>query len=231
MKNEKLNVLIVEDEFLTVKRIKKSLTSYNYNVSFDASSVEEAKAILLKEAIDLVLVDINLKGKESGIDLGAFIQKNLSIPFIYLTAYESTEIVQQALKTKPSAYLTKPFNNIELYTSIELAATNFYENNTKTLDYLYIKEGAGLIKIIVKDIFFIKTDGNYLKLYTEDDTLICRLTLKKIKEQLPEDFFVQCHKSYVVNLRKIKSYTSVSIKLLEEVIPISRSYKEILTYL
>ena len=117
----KTNVLVVEDESIVAKDIQQSLTKLGYNVIGPASTGE--KAVLLAEEFmpDIVLMDIMLKGGMNGIDTAAQIKEKLSIPVIFLTAYADEGTLAKAKVTEPYGYIIKPFKEIDLHTSIEMA--------------------------------------------------------------------------------------------------------------
>ena len=118
-------ILLVEDEFIIAKDIQVLLEkSDQYTVSI-ARNYEQAKEKYQNEKIDIIICDVNLNEDKDGID---FIKDNIpanSIPVIYLTAYSDSNIVKRAKNTTPFAYLLKPFNEIQLNITIELALLNY----------------------------------------------------------------------------------------------------------
>ncbi len=114
-------ILLVEDDFLNRRLSKKALMEKNFKV-LEAKNAKEAFEFLKKESISLIILDINLGENEmDGIKIGQIIKDQYAVPFIYLTAYENTEIINQAVATTPYSYLTKPFKNVNLITSVEIA--------------------------------------------------------------------------------------------------------------
>lgn len=224
------NVLIVEDEFLTIHRLKLVLNNMGFNVIGDAMSAKEAIAILEQQKVDLALLDINIKGNQNGIWLGQYIADNYQIPFIYLTAYSQNEIMGQAIKTKPYAYLTKPFNEAEVFASITLAVDNFNEtkhnNETNKNEHLIIKHNQQLVKLAFTEIDFFETYDNYLKISVGTNSYLYRKTLKEIIAQLPSNHFVQTHRGYVVNMLNVTRMNNNVLIVNGHSIPISRKYKK-----
>ena len=115
MKN---SVLIVENEFSIALDIKSCLESSNYKVTGIAANYNNAIELLNQQTPSIVLLDINLGGKKSGIDLAIFIRKNYNLPIIFLTAYSDDKTFQSAISGNPMAFLSKPFNDIELIRSV-----------------------------------------------------------------------------------------------------------------
>ncbi|WP_452233008.1 response regulator [Lacinutrix sp. MEBiC02595] len=120
-----IRILIVEDDPIISEDIKDMLTSVNYEVVGTAYDKTDALQAIEKMKPDLVLLDINLDGNYEGFEIAEHINKTRKIPFLYLTSYSGKEIVQKAKKTLPMGYIVKPFNEQELFTSIEIAFYNF----------------------------------------------------------------------------------------------------------
>ncbi len=114
-------ILIVEDEMIVAKDMQETLKSKGYAVTAIVNSGRDAIKEAKKEQPDLILMDIVLKGKMDGIETAKRIHKDFDIPIIFITAFSSNKILQRAKAAKPYAYITKPFDNIELYTNIEIA--------------------------------------------------------------------------------------------------------------
>ena len=125
-------IMVVEDERITAKDIKSALESVGYGVTDLVFSGEEAVRKVGELQPDLVLMDIKLEGEMDGIEAAMQIRERYDIPVIYLTAYSSNSIVQRAKMTEPAGYLikeqfgflTKPFEESELNTTIEIALYN-----------------------------------------------------------------------------------------------------------
>jgi DNA-binding NarL/FixJ family response regulator len=120
-----IRVLIVEDDPIITEDIRDMLTSVNYHVVGTAFDKEKAFECIDRLKPDLVLLDINLDGKYEGFEIAEHINKIRKIPFLYLTSYSGKEIVNRAKETLPMGYIVKPFNEKELFTSIEIALHNF----------------------------------------------------------------------------------------------------------
>jgi CheY-like chemotaxis protein len=151
-------ILIVEDDFLNRRLTKKILQENSYQV-LEAKNAGEALAILNKELVDLAILDINLgDGEMDGISLGNLIQNKQKVPFIYLTAYENTNIISEAVATSPYSYLTKPFKNSDLIASIELALIKSSKED-KPKPTILVKDGEYKVELPLDDINFINSEG------------------------------------------------------------------------
>lgn len=118
---KQINILIVEDELIIANDIKIALEKFGYNIVDIVRKGESAIQIVEKTNLDLVLVDIMLEGKLDGIDITDTIQQRYNIPVIYITAYSNHRRINKAKLTAPYGYITKPFEDKELYYSIEMA--------------------------------------------------------------------------------------------------------------
>ncbi len=116
----KKQILVVEDEAVVAEDIRKILQSYGYEVPEAISTGEAAIKAINKKRPNLILLDIKLKDKLSGIDVAKHII-DMDIPVIYLTAYSDKDIVEKAKATGPFGYLIKPFRERELVTTIQMA--------------------------------------------------------------------------------------------------------------
>jgi DNA-binding LytR/AlgR family response regulator len=159
--------------------------------------------------------------------LAEYINRNLQIPFIFLTSNIDDNTINDAKKTLPSAYLVKPFDNNTIYTSIEVAITNFNNkvNDATSKDYIFLKKNNLYHKVELKDIYFIKSDNIYLEVFIKNNQkYLIRNTLKDFLTNLPSNFF-KCNKSYIVNTNEIKSFNLNYVFINDVKISVSKEFK------
>lgn len=118
---EKIQILVVEDEYIIANEIKEILVDLGYVVPYIVASGEDALQKTKECKPDLILLDIKLKGEMNGIETASKIHSLYDIPVIYLTAYVDKKTLDRAKITSPYGYLVKPFNDRELHASIEIA--------------------------------------------------------------------------------------------------------------
>ncbi|MFS8794010.1 response regulator [Synechococcus sp. R8-2] len=118
------SILVVEDEKIIAKDIANVLKKFGYAVPAIASSGEEAIRRLEEMPVDLVLMDIVLKGDIDGIEAAKRITERFNIPVVHLTAYADEDTLSRVKETRPFGYIIKPFKERELYTTIEIALHN-----------------------------------------------------------------------------------------------------------
>lgn len=238
---KKIRVLIVEDEFITLDALRDELEDIGYEISGDAMRADEALEILERGDTDIAILDIHLKGSESGIWLAARIRDKYKIPFIFLSAFSDQHTIAKAAETNPSSYLVKPFTSADLYTSIELAllthaknveALHLPESHTKVTnellirDSIFVKDDLTYKKILIRDILYIEAFRNYLELYLPQGSHVIRSTLKEFLAVLPTEYFMQTHRSFVVNMEKVDEVGANFLQIGTAKIPISRNQKE-----
>ncbi len=124
-----IRVLIVEDEPLIAEDIRDCLTNVDYSVTAVAHNMEQAVAALKKEIPDLALLDINLGKNMDGLEIAKIINEQFFIPFLFLTSYSNRPVIEKAKVTRPMGYIMKPFNERDLYSSIEIALYNFSQGS------------------------------------------------------------------------------------------------------
>ncbi|MCD0465983.1 sigma 54-interacting response regulator [Flavobacterium sp. ENC] len=115
-----LKILIVEDQFVEANHLRLMLKKAGHSVIGMARSVPDAKYYIAQEKPELVLLDIFLSGKQTGIDLAEILKED-NIPFIYLSANSNEEVLSKAKLTHPHGFLVKPFREKDLLITIEIA--------------------------------------------------------------------------------------------------------------
>lgn len=140
-----IKILIVEDEMLIGAKISMLLTNLGYEVTGILPRGEEAIAHVKENPPDIILLDINLKGKMDGIETAASLQQK-NIPVIYLTANSDEATFNRAKQTRPAAFIKKPFKQLDLQRAIELTISRLAETaasspNKKNIYYaLHLKQ-------------------------------------------------------------------------------------------
>ena len=188
-------ILIVEDEIIISDFIFKMLNNSGFTNVKVANNSEDALFIINNFKPEILLLDINVEGKDSGIELAK--KKNIEAKVIYITAQNDNATIQKAIATNPITYLTKPLKKTDLLAAIQLASFR-----TKTQSIL-IKDGFEEIKLSLDDLLFIKSDGNYIDIYTNTRKISIRESLEKFYEKLDENQFLRIHRSIIINQNKI----------------------------
>ncbi len=120
-----IKALIIEDEPLIAEDIRDYLTNINYQPVDVAYSKGQALRYLERYDLDIVLLDINLGSKTDGIEIAKIINEKHQIPFVFLTSYSDKKTLEMAKVTHPWGYLVKPFQERDLFTTLEIAIYNY----------------------------------------------------------------------------------------------------------
>ena len=119
--SEMSKILVVEDEAIILLQLEEILHAIGYTVAGLAASGEDAveKARRLKP--DLVLMDIVMPGRMNGIEAAKIITEELDIPVVFVTSYADDTIIEKAKSVKPYGYIVKPFNELVIKVTVEVA--------------------------------------------------------------------------------------------------------------
>ncbi len=230
-----VRIMIVEDDMIIGANLSLQLTQLGYEVTAIESRGEEAVAHALTNTPDIVLMDINLKGKLNGIETVSAIQNKIDIPTIYLTANSDEATFSKAKETHPMAFITKPFNKLNLQRTIALVVEQLRENkNSQTIspkvevmnDRIFVRHNGKMEKLLLEDILYIEADRNYCTIKTTAATHVLSSTLKAMEEKLPASQFMRVHRSYMVNISKLEVVSDGHLEIGRKVIPLSKTYKE-----
>ena len=240
----KPNILVVEDESIVSKDIQHSLKKLGYNVVGAAAIGEKALELVRLERPDIVLMDIMLKGEMNGIETAEIIRNELAIPVIFLTAYADESTLAKAKVTEPYGYIIKPFKEIDLHTSIEMAIYkhakeqeiirerdllfSIIENKEVSADFIFVKSNSSLVKLKTEDIYYIEALKDYVVIHTADTRYTIHSTMKDIESKMGTTDFVRVHRSFIVRLDKIASieFPNLTLENDKKVIPIGGSYRD-----
>src|SRR5690606_28544105 len=130
-------------------------------------------------------------------------------------------IIGEAVATAPYSYLTKPFTNVELITSIAIAIK---QSGKKYITKILVKDGEYKVEDMANEINYIESDGNYLIFHTDKKVYKSRSTIKQVLEELSANTFIQVHRAYIVNKTKIEKFNLQSLIIKEREIPVSKNY-------
>ncbi|WP_299110058.1 LytTR family DNA-binding domain-containing protein [uncultured Tenacibaculum sp.] len=222
----KINCIIIDDEPLAIKVIENHLTEFkNIEVVGKFNDPMSALPTIEEHQIDVVFLDINMP-KINGLDF----LKNVSIkPYIIITtAYREYAVDSYDLDVLD--YLVKPIPFSRFIKSINKLTQQLYL--TQNLDptpnqadsYIFLKVDKKLVKIKYKDILFIESLKDYIRIQTSGDKYIVHKSLTSITEELPSEKFLRIHRSYTIAVDKIDSIEGNLIEIGAKRIPIGRKY-------
>jgi len=217
----KYNILIIEDELLIAGSIEMIISKKSKLICVGkAIDYNEAINYLTNNQVDLAIIDINISGAKTGIDIAKYINKYIKIPFIYLTSYTDRSTITKILETQPEGYLSKPINDINLLTMVELALKNHYNPNS----YISIAIGKKTHRFQKNSVLYACSDHVYVKLYLKDKTLFLRTSLKSLIDKLPKGVLKRYGKSIALNPIHLNYLTPKTAKIGDKVFNISSRF-------
>jgi DNA-binding LytR/AlgR family response regulator len=224
------NCIIVDDEPIAREILENHLSKINtIKVIASCKNAIEAFNEINSNSIDFIFLDINMP-EISGLSFAKSINNNIKI--IFTTAYR--EYAVEGFDLQAVDYLLKPISFERL-----LQAVNKYlgENALQILeksneifqeksDFIFVRADRKMIKINFSEINYIESFSDYLKIYLNDKTIVTRETISSLEAKIPKTDFIRVHRSFIVSITKINSFTNEFIEINKKAIPISRSYKK-----
>lgn len=227
-----MKVLICEDELIVAEYIKETCIEQNLQVIGVAKNSENALSIIAGESPDIILLDINMDERFSGIKIAEHIRKTgVDSIFIFITAFSDVETLEAAAKTNPEGYLVKPLDKSTLIANLLLASYKVNEKKNKTASKLVkLSTDTGDKLFDISNLIYVESEGNYCDFFFENgNRMTVRISLTNVSEML-ENELIRTHKSYSVNPKYAMRVTSVKIYLSNgDQIPIGRKFKENIT--
>ena len=221
-----IKCLIVEDEILAQQVIQKHLERINQlELSGICQNALEAKEFLLVNDVDLIFLDLQLPGM-MGLH---FLQTIPNPPLIIITTAFS-EYALESYEFNVIDYLLKPISFERFAKAIQkVTQGRLYAQPTPEAenwgDHLFIKSGSKFFRIDYKEIMYVQSMKDYLKIHTREHKLVTHQTMNEFERLLPARQFIRVHKSYIVAVNHIKIIYGNSIEVDGLTIPVGNSYK------
>lgn len=224
-----LNILIVEDDISLAVDLEMIVEEMGYNVIGKPDNSEEALKIIEQEVPDLILMDIDIKGNLTGIQVAEKI-RHADIPVLFVTSFNDQIHFDQAKKTNYIGYIVKPVNKFTLRSTIENTFRGIAKEETEAFpikDTLFFKKRGILYRIKIPSILYVSADDDYTITTTQEGEFISSLRLFEIQELLEPFDFIKVHRSHLVNLNKVHSIDTNRniLKIGEHEVPVSRTNK------
>ncbi|MCF6181031.1 LytTR family DNA-binding domain-containing protein [Lutibacter sp.] len=225
-----VNCIIVDDEPVARDILKSHLQKIDaVTVVATCKNAVEAFNEISSNKIDLIFLDINMP-EISGLSFAKAINKNIKV--IFTTAYR--EYAVDGFNLQAVDYLLKPISFERLLQAVNkfLDESVFIETKATSeiiqekSNFIFVRSDRKMIKINFSEINYIESFSDYIKIHLSDKIIITRETITNIEAKLPKNDFMRIHRSYIVSISKINSFTNEFIEVQKKAIPISRSYKK-----
>lgn len=220
---------IIIDDDPAARLIVSQLCSQIDEISVEEefSNAIDAIKFLHTNTVDVIFLDIHMPAL-SGLD---FIRTLQNPPQIILTTSDKNFALEAFEFKTVVDYLIKPIEKSRFRKAIDklliLRGEEPIKKEKKELPAeLFVNVNKRLIKLKYNDINFINSKKDYIEINTNDNSYLVLSSLKKIKSKLPEDVFLQVHRSYIINLSKIIDIQDNSVLIGTDLIPVSKSFKK-----
>ncbi len=229
-----ISCLIIDDEVIAQEIIASHLSKIpNIDTIETCNNAIEGFSYLRDNKVDLVFLDINMP-EISGISFAKSIPKDIKV--IFTTAYRDYAV--EGFELKAVDYLLKPIsferllkavnNYFDIYGEADSNKSETYNGNS----FMFVRSDRRMIKIDFDAIIYVESYSDYIKIHLENETIVTRETISAIEAKLPNKDFMRIHRSYIISLSNISSFTNEEITIGQKSLPISRSYKnDVLTNL
>lgn len=225
-----LKCLIIEDELPAQRVLKKYIEDVPYlELCGTFKSAMDALETIQSQDIDLLFLDINLP-KISGLNFLRSLKQPPKV--IITTAYP--DYAHEGFELDVVDYLLKPFSFERFIQSLSKLKSDVGKRASDSDDgkqsyehrYAFVKVDKVLHRVDFKDIKYIESDKDYVKIVRSGENLMLLQTLKHWENMLPDREFARVHKSYIVNISRIDKIVGNQIKVDDATIPIGRHYKQ-----
>ncbi len=222
------SIYLVDDDISFCLEVEMILVKLGYNIIGQASHFEKAKTEIKALLPDLVISDIALDDGKNGVMLAECV-KELSIPFIFMTSYNDVDHYNQSKKYPKSKFIVKPFDKLTLkgliddfFRTEKLKGSDNYVVN----DRLFIKHTKQFENVLINDILYLESEGNYCYIYTKVKKYVHKGSLTKLLESPSFSHIIRIHRNFAVCLKKVRSvnFNEKILTINEKELPIGKSY-------
>jgi len=222
-----MNVIIVDDDSVSRELLKICVErTENLRLVATCSSIRETMVVLKEEKhIDLILLDIEMP-EISGMD---FLNTFKDIPQVVIISGKK-EYAADAFDNNVTDYIVKPVNYDRFLRAIDKArnSESSFRVDSDNADFIFVRYKNRLQKVPINDIDYTEANADYVNLVAGDAKYVIHSSMKNIELKLPSRKFVRVHRSFIVNLGKVKTVEENTLYMSTKgiAIPIGRLYKE-----
>lgn len=187
----------------------------------------EAFNFINNHKVDLIFLDINMP-EVSGISFAKSINKNIKI--IFTTAYRDYAV--EGFDLQAVDYLLKPIaferllKSVNRYFEVTSSLMEDVSEPAENNDFIFVRSDRKMLKVDFDSILYVESLSDYIKIHLSDKIILTRETITAIEAKLPKNRFLRIHRSYIVALSQIQSFTNEHVTVHRKALSISRSYKK-----
>jgi two-component system, LytTR family, response regulator len=225
--------IIVDDEPMARDVIKRYIQQMpKLKLMGEFGNAIDATIFLQEHSIDIIFLDIRMP-ELSGTE---FVRSLRTIPkIIFTTAHK--EYAHEGFELDVTDYLLKPIRFDRFLRAVNKAFPQKQQEpdspllmageNKAVASFIYLRVDRKMVKVLLDDILYIESDKDYVKVYTDKGYLITRQTIASVEAMLSDSKFIRVHRSYIVSLSKLKSFTAESVEIGNKELPIGKLYRNI----
>ena len=226
-----MKIAICEDQAVQVNLLNNKIKKWanDYDIEVTINNFTTAESFLFEwedyDKYDIIFLDIKL-GKISGVELSNIIrEKNKNVDIVFVTGFFKYAL--HGYKVGALQYLMKPIKISDLYFCLNKTQERISNKNDKYM--MILETPKKYIKLNCNEIHYCIMISPYIDIHTSSEKITVRKKISELEREIPSKYFIRCHRSYIVNLKYVKSITKDSVVLESGIrIPISRGrYKDI----
>ena len=216
--------IIIEDEPLALEKTKVFIEKVPFlQLSATFDNALNGLTYLKNNKVDLLFLDINMD-ELSGIELLESSKINSQV--IITTAYQ--EYALKGYELQITDYLLKPFSFNRFLQAVNKAQENLVRRSTDTLpDFVFVKTENRLEKIMINDILYMEGMRDYVRIHCASKKIMTLQSFNELEHLIPAQLVCRVHKSYMVAINKIEYIERSRIKISDQLIPLSETYKDV----
>ncbi len=220
---DKYTCIIIEDEPLALAKTKDFVNKVPFlNLIATFDNALTGLSYLNNNKVDILFLDINMD-ELTGIEL--LESSNINSQVIITTAYH--EYALKGYELQITDYLLKPFTFNRFLQAVNKAQENLSQRTAdKQVDFIFVKTENRLEKIMINEILYIEGMRDYLRIHCVNKKIMTLQSFTELEQWLPAHLIFRVHKSYMVAINKIESIERSRIKIADQMIPVSETYKE-----
>lgn len=234
-------ILAIEDNFAQAQTLRLLLVRQGHEVVGIAENAAEAEAMFDEHLPDLLLLDIRLRDGDDGIEVARLLIGRRPVPVIFVTAYADQPTFERAREAGPFAFLSKPYDDVLLSRSVELAFQHFRSatpapiaaiggaaDGRLTSGALFVRDQGKHVRLLLHEVLRIEADGSYVHLHTATRKYTLRTSLREIEEKLPPGAFVRVQRAWLVQADAIEAvdYSASILTVGGQPVPIGRQWRD-----
>jgi len=227
-----IKCIIVDDEPMARDVIRRYIQKIpTLKLLGEFGNAIEATIFLQEQPVDMIFLDIKMP-QLSGTE---FVRSLRNVPkIIFTTAHK--EYAHEGFELDVTDYLLKPIRFDRFIRAVNKAfpqkqqeaeghGSIVNEELKSVTSFIYLRVDRKMIKVLLDDILYIESDKDYVKVFTDKGFIITRQTIASVEAMLSESQFIRIHRSYIVSLNKLKSFTAETVEIVNKELPIGKLYR------